>query len=122
MTATRLPGAAGSNYALLVFTNSGSAPCSISGYPQVALLDGSRHTLATAAPAPGTATVVVLTAGGQASTLVKDESSTCQTDTRSTSVSVIGPGGGSAVVLPLVIPPCTLTVQPIQAGTNPSPN
>ncbi len=67
-------GAAGSIYQVIDFTNISGAPCTLYGYPGVALASGSPVTQIGAAAARSTAapaTTVTLAAGGTASALLR---------------------------------------------------
>lgn len=65
-------GAAGSSYQPIVFTNTGSKPCSLVGYPGVSFLDTSGSQLGAAAVrAPGAKQPVTLAPGGNASALLQ---------------------------------------------------
>ena len=67
-------GAAGSIYQVIDFTNISGAPCTLYGYPGVALASGSPVTQIGAAAArstAATATTVTLAAGGTASALLR---------------------------------------------------
>lgn len=66
--------AAGSVYQSIVFTNLGSTPCTLSGYPGVALAAGTPVTQVGAAAdrsSTSVAKVVTLAAGGQASAVLR---------------------------------------------------
>lgn len=122
VTAAREPGAAGSSFALLKFTNSAASTCSISGWPTVSLLGPDRAPVAgPAAHAGAPGNVIELGPGAVASTLLADDSATCQANSRSAFVRIVSPVGGQPVELPLSLPPCSLSVKPVVAGSQPSP-
>lgn len=121
-TAQRVPGATGRTFALLIFTNAGTVACTLTGRPSALLLDADRQPVtAPASDGDGTATPVALAPGAAASTLLMDDASTCTADTRSAFVRVGPPGGGASQDLPLQLPPCSLSVKPVVAGTDPAP-
>lgn len=65
-------GAAGSSYQPIVFTNTGSTPCSLFGYPGVSFLDTSGNQIGVAAiRAHGSKQAVTLAPGGTASALLQ---------------------------------------------------
>lgn len=68
-------GAAGSSYTVFTLTNTGTSPCSLQGFPGVALLDGSGAILgapATRNGAPGPAIELAPGARGQFTVQVSD--------------------------------------------------
>lgn len=66
-------GAAGSTYTPMVFTNSGSKPCSLGGYPGVSFVDASGALLGKPAHQdPGKVRTVKLTSGGAANALLRE--------------------------------------------------
>ncbi len=67
-------GAAGSSYQPIVFTNTGSKPCSLYGYPGVSFVDSSGHQLGLPASHSGGSKQLVTLAGhgGTASALLQE--------------------------------------------------
>jgi len=65
-------GAAGSSYQPIVFTNTGSKPCSLVGYPGVSFVDSGGNQLGAAATrSHGPSQPVTLASGGTASALLQ---------------------------------------------------
>jgi hypothetical protein len=115
---------AGNRSQILTLTNAGAAPCSLSGYPAVSLLDanGRPVTGVRSDQNPGTAAPVTLPAGGRAYfdiawNVVPNEAqgqTTCPTAAR---VTVrLGPDT-AALAVPLSLTPCggRIRVNPVRA-------
>jgi Protein of unknown function (DUF4232) len=122
ITATRLPGAAGTSYAQITVVNTSAAACQVTGYPTVTLLDAAGAPLSRSAAHLGTvAATVVLRSGQAASTLLQDSLDNCRATTRSAAARIAPPERAAPVVLPLVVASCSLAIRPFTAGTNPVP-
>jgi len=125
-------GDAGAGNRVNVFgvTNAGTAPCSVSGYPSVSLLDaqGRALTAIRSDQNPQTATPVNIPAGGKAFfdiawNVVPNEGNgerVCPTAAR---VRVLIPGDPAALAIPLSFTPCggRIRVNPFRAGVEPGP-
>lgn len=121
ITAERMPGASGTTYALLGFTNIGPQACEVSGYPAVELLDAGGAVIAgPARQLPGDAGTIMLASGQAASTLLQDSTGSCVAQIRSSAVRVSAPGSPESSDLPLVLPPCDLALKPLEAGLAPT--
>jgi Protein of unknown function (DUF4232) len=122
ITATRLPGAAGTSYAQITLVNTAPGTCQVTGYPALTLLDDGGAPLAGNPTHLGTpAAAVVLRPRQAASTLVQDALDDCRATTRSATARIAPPGQTTSVLLPLVLASCPLAVKPFTAGTNPAP-
>jgi hypothetical protein len=64
---------------VVMFTNEGSAPCWTRGYPGVALLDSTGQQVKQAVRQPGTAPLIVLKPGQEASVELQANSASCST-------------------------------------------
>jgi hypothetical protein len=116
----------------LLFRNTGTTPCRLTGYPGVAgLTNGSAQTRATATPSgflgglpPGTSSlpVIELAPGEVASALVEGTdlpTGTATTCPSLTTLVVTPPNARQASRLPTGLPDCTgLAVHPVVPGTN----
>ena len=106
--------AQGVEIAAATFTNSSSAPCSLSGYPTVTLLYGGQVRV-TASPAAGSAPKpVTLAPGKQAQALIEDTSS-CNAPLSDT-IRVVAPNqpaGATAYERPFQLRLCTVNVDPV---------
>jgi Protein of unknown function (DUF4232) len=122
ITATRLPGAAGTSYAQITLVNTSAAACQVTGYPAVILVDAAAAPLGGSAAHLGTVTAaVVLRSREAASTLLQDSLDSCRATTRSAAARIAPPEQAGSVVLPLVMATCPLALRPFTAGTNPVP-
>jgi hypothetical protein len=114
----------GNRAQILTLTNAGTAPCTLSGYPSVSLLDanGRAVTGVRADQNPGTAAPVTLPAGGRAFfdiawNVVPNEAqgqTTCPTAAR---VTVRLGGDTATLAVPLSLTPCggRIRVNPVRA-------
>jgi len=121
---------AGGRTNVFALTNAGTAPCSISGYPAVSLLDtqGRALTAIRSDQNPNTATPVNIPVGGKGYfdihwTVVPFEGGgerVCPTAAR---VRVLIPGDTAALAVPLSFTPCggRIRVNPFRAGVEPGP-
>lgn len=99
-------GAAGSRYMNLTFTNSGSTPCSLSGYPSVNYVDAQGNQVGAAAKqaAEWTSSGAVIGAGESASATLREtraglyDAASCQ-PTQAAGYRVSIPGTSSSLVL-----------------------
>jgi hypothetical protein len=113
-------GAAGSTYYPLVFTNSGSASCTVAGYPGVSYVSGSSGTQVGAAATrdPGHAAVITLAPGGSASALLREGQAGAfgcrQTEVRG--LRVYPPGDRQAAFLAQPGQACTTPVRQLSVG------
>jgi hypothetical protein len=114
ITVERGSGAAGHQFANILFKNTSPAKCSLTGFPGVVLIKGGARLgrPATRAAKPFAAVQLVPGASG-AATLTND--STCNAD-NSDSVQVIVPDRTEKVVLPLRMRGCPLTIDPVAGG------
>jgi hypothetical protein len=110
----RLSGAAGHQYANLMFTNKSSKVCSIVGFPGVVLMKSGAPLGSPAVRSGKQAHAVSLKPAARVTALVTD-ASTCNADL-SDSVQVIVPNQTEKVVLALSLRGCSLTIDPVAAG------
>jgi hypothetical protein len=124
-------GAAGSVYEAITFTNTGSASCTLEGYPGVSAVagdDGEQVGAAAVRDKSGTATSVDLAAGGEAYALLQvSEAGNYDADecepTLARGFRVYPPGETAAAFAAADVGACAsddvtlLTVGPVQAGT-----
>jgi Protein of unknown function (DUF4232) len=122
LRAGRLDSGAGQRYLPLIFTNTGTVPCTLRGYPGVAALDQAGTEVAQARRRPGAAvTSVRLAPGGSASavvqaTAVPSGTTPCPADY--VGLLVTPPGTTVSVRLPAALPACGgLRVSPVVAGS-----
>lgn len=108
-------GAAGHQFAYLVFTNTGSTTCSITGFPGVQLLKSGSPLAQPAARSTKPVKRVDLTHGQSASALLTNNS-TCNAD-NSDSVQVIVPNQTEKTALPLRFRGCSMTIDPVVFGS-----
>ena len=127
--------AAGNRYTPLVFTNTSSTPCTLSGHPGVSYVAGDKGVQvgASATRDPGTIKTVTLAAGGSASALIHEanyqnfEPSVCKPVT-TRGFRVYPPGSKAAFFVPRPAKECSGTKLPgtalsigvVKAGKNPS--
>ena len=125
-------GDAGAGNRVNVFgvTNAGTAPCSISGYPAVGLLDaqGRALTAIRSDQNPQTATPVNIPVGGKAFfdiawNVVPNEGNGERVCPSAARVRVLIPGATAALAIPLAFTPCggRIRVNPFRAGVEPGP-
>ncbi|MHB1717856.1 MAG: DUF4232 domain-containing protein [Acidimicrobiales bacterium] len=129
-------GAAGSSYYPLVFTNVGTVPCTLSGYPGVSAVTGAEGTQEGAAASRATSTTapatVTLAADGTASALLRIvvaqnyPAATCH-PAAAAGLRVYPPGDLAAAFVPEAsLEVCTsagdqvLSVGAVQPGSTPS--
>jgi membrane-bound inhibitor of C-type lysozyme len=119
---------AGNRSNLIGVTNTGAAPCSVSGYPSVSLLDAQGRTLTTIRTdqTPATPTPVTLAANGKgyfdiAWNVVPNEGNGERVCPTATTVRVIVAGDPVALSLPLTFTPCggRIRVNPFRSTTEP---
>jgi membrane-bound inhibitor of C-type lysozyme len=111
-------------------TNAGTAPCSVSGYPSVSLLDsqGRALTAIRSDQNPNIATPVNIPVGGKAYfdihwTVVPNEGAGERVCPSAARVRVLIPGDTAALAIPLAFTPCggRIRVNPFRAGVEPGP-
>ena len=109
-------------------TNAGTAPCSVSGYPAVSLLDaqGRALTAVRSDQNPNTATPVNIPVGGKAFfdiawNVVPNEGNGERVCPSTARVRVLIPGDTAALAIPLAFTPCggRIRVNPFRAGVEP---
>jgi hypothetical protein len=111
ITVERGSGAAGHQFATLVFANRSSTACSLTGYPGVVLLVNGSPLGQPATRSGATFAQVNLAPGGSAMSPLQNDS-TCNA-ANSDSVQVIVPNRTEKTVLPLRLRGCPLTVGPV---------
>lgn len=121
VSAGRQEGAAGRQYRVVVFTNTGDRTCRLRGYPAVAGLDTAGTVVARARQASGFPLgTVTLDGGDAASALVQAGSVPRGTDTCPpdyAALSVAPPRQSAATRLAVTLPACDgLLVRPVVAG------
>lgn len=105
----------GSEIAVIIATNTGTATCSLTGFPSVSLRLNGRQIGQQSAPSGATVSTVTLKTGEQATSQITDHSS-CQAALSDTArISLPGVAGG-AVDEPAQMRGCALTVAPMTAG------
>jgi Protein of unknown function (DUF4232) len=120
-------GAAGSTVLPLVFTNNGSKPCTMYGYPGVSFLDANENQIGAAAARSGGEEAVVTLAPGAAANAqlqVPDPGNFSPADcnqAKSTFIRVYPPGEKHFIEINEVVPICTTTagvssVRPVTPG------
>ncbi|MCT1368431.1 DUF4232 domain-containing protein [uncultured Kocuria sp.] len=105
-------GAAGSTYYTMTFTNSGSNPCKISGYPTVNFIGGSGQTIGAAAT-PATdlgGTGATLQPGDSTSAILRSTQpdlygSTCE-KTNASGLRIAAPGSKDSLDVPFTFSAC----------------
>jgi hypothetical protein len=107
-------GSAGHQFATILFKNTSTAKCSLTGFPGVVLLKGGA-TLGRPANRSTKPFVTVRLAPGATGTATLTNDSTCNAD-NSESVQVIAPNRTEKVVLPLRMRGCPLTIDPVAAS------
>jgi len=122
-------GAAAGNYIMSYqFTNTGSDPCALTGYPGVSVLDRRGRIVqhpASREPGPGTSEIlpvvtVDLAKGGHAvfalSSVDNVPNPDCARDYMGTTLRVYPPGSTAAIEVPFTIGFCDLAVGPVHLG------
>ena len=104
-------GASGHQFALISFTNAGSAACVITGAPKVTLMRAGAMLGTSAAVSGKSATLVDLAPGDTAVTTLTGFS-TCNA-MNSDTVRIAAPGQTTTVDKPLVLRGCRLEVDPV---------
>lgn len=109
-----LPGGAVPNTQIagLVFTNSGSTACTLTGYPAVQLIAGGRDIGRPSRPASTAPSSIRLRPGQQAESRLTDDVRNC-TGQISDHARVAVPGLGTTSVQPIELRACTLRVEPL---------
>ena len=115
--------AAGNRYQTVVFTNTGSTECTLTGYPGVSLLDASGARIGQpAGRESGTVAKVSLKAdGGQASFFIHTTADLGGTGCQaaSSTIAVIAPDDTMTMTLPGEVTVCgSFDASPVVAGTN----
>ena len=119
---------AGNRANVFAVTNTGAAPCSVSGYPSVSLLDaqGRGLTAVRSDQNPQTATPVSIPANGKAFfdiawNVVPNEGAGERVCPSATRVRVLIPGDAAALAVPLAFTPCggRIRVNPFRATAEP---
>jgi len=114
ITVERGSGAAGHQFADILFKNTSAANCSLTGYPGVVLIK-SGAILGQPAARSAMPIATVRLAPGATGTATLSNDSTCNAD-NSESVQVIVPNRTEKVVLPLRMRGCPLTIDPVAAS------
>jgi hypothetical protein len=114
ITVERGSGAAGHQFANILFKNTSPAKCSLTGFPGVVLLKGGAR-LGQPAIRSTKQFATVRLAPGATGTATLTNDSTCNADI-SDSVQVIVPDRTEMVVVPLRIRGCPLTIDPVAGG------
>ncbi|HEY6794059.1 MAG TPA: DUF4232 domain-containing protein [Kineosporiaceae bacterium] len=123
VTAGRVDAGAGQRYLPLIFTNTGSGPCTLRGYPGVAALDPGGRQVAQASRETGFPLQTVrLGAGGSASALVHATAVPSGTATACPgdypALLVTPPDTTTSVRVTVALPACGgLDVRPLAPGT-----
>ncbi|MCL2780893.1 MAG: DUF4232 domain-containing protein [Actinomycetia bacterium] len=107
-------GTAGEQFADILFTNKGTATCSLAGFPTVQLLVGGRLVGTPAARSTSPARTVKLAPGATAAAALTNDS-TCDAD-NSDAVQVIPPNDTTRFQARLLFRVCAMTVEPISGG------
>ncbi|MDQ1716219.1 MAG: hypothetical protein QOE89_172 [Pseudonocardiales bacterium] len=107
-------GAAGHQFASLVFTNASQTACSITGFPGVALLIAGAP-LGRPATRSGQSIKRIDLKPGSKGTASLTNDSTCNAE-NSDSVQIIVPNQTEKVVRPLRFRGCTMTINPVAAA------
>lgn len=103
---------AGTQRFLVVLTNTGSATCSVVGYPVLVLRDAQGGLLPPAHPI-GVSEAVRLSAGRSATATMTVTPSACPSVPMSATAAVSPPGSGHSTKLPVRIPVCRPTISPV---------
>ena len=112
--ALRGSGASGHQFALISFTNNGSAACTLSGIPQVTLMHAGA-VLGSPAQASGKKSPLLTLAPAHTATTTLTGFSTCNA-MNSDAVRIAAPGQTATVDTPLVLRGCRLEVDPMTAA------
>jgi hypothetical protein len=111
IAALRGSASAGQEFALLTFTNTGAATCTMFGFPGVSLRLGSAMVGKAAERSAKKPTTVSLKRGARAESVISDFSS-CQAPV-SEKVRVYAPNQVAFVDLPLALRACRVIVEPV---------
>jgi hypothetical protein len=123
--------AAGSQYDALVFTNTGPAPCTLTGFPGVSLRGRDDQPLGEAEHETATPTTVTLAPGGQASarlhTVTEENYDDCGATVPTASIVVIPPDETTSLMAPFEHRRCSgrsvpFDVGAVQPGPRPQPS
>jgi hypothetical protein len=111
-----IPGGAsiGQEIAALQFTNNGSAPCRLAGYPSVTLLRHGQPIGRPSQPSTTAASGRNLAPGAVAESLLHNYVGNCQAPI-SDSVRVVAPGSTQTVVRPMQLRACVVRVDKLDA-------
>jgi hypothetical protein len=104
----------GQEIAALQFTNDGSKPCELFGYPTVTLLRQGRPLGKPSLPATSAVSRRTLAPGGTAESLLRDFVGNCQAPLSDT-VRVVAPGSTQSFSRPFVLRACVLRVDRLGA-------
>jgi len=109
LTIRAIPGGAsvGQEIAALQFTNDGSAPCELFGYPTVTLLRAGKPLGRPSQPASTAVSHRTLAPGETAESLLRDYVGNCQAPL-SDEVRVVAPGSTKSLARPFVMRACVL--------------
>jgi hypothetical protein len=99
----------GQEFAALQFTNTGSKPCRLVGYPAAVLLRGGKVTGGPATPSSSAASSRALAPGEVAESRLDDPTQNCQAPL-SEQIRVTAPGMDTTVTRPMVLRACPLHV------------
>lgn len=119
---------AGGRTNVFALTNAGTAPCSVSGYPAVSLLDAQGRSLTAirSDQNPNTATPVNIPVGGKAFfdihwTVVPFEGGGERVCPSAARVRILIPGDTAALAVPLTLQPCggRIRVNPFRTAAEP---
>jgi hypothetical protein len=116
-------GTAGTTFYQLEFSNIGSAPCTLSGFPGVSAIRANGHQAGLGAGRTGTPRLVTLTPGATAHAIlgVTDAGAICAHPVRTVTLRVFPPGQRRAQFVPLALDAClhhrVLHVRPVHSGT-----
>lgn len=116
LTIRAIPGGAsmGQEIAALQFTNDGSAPCTLAGYPTVTLLRGGAPLGRPSQPSSTAASRRTLGPGEVAESLLHDYVGNCQAPL-SDSIRVVAPGSTQSLVRPMQLRACVVRVDKLDA-------
>ena len=116
LTIRVIPGGAsvGQEIAALQFTNGGSAPCQLIGYPTVTLLRGGKPVGRPSQPSSTGPSQRTLAPGDTAESLLRDYVGNCQAPL-SDELRVVAPGSPQSLARPFVMRACVLRVDRLGA-------
>lgn len=107
--------ALGQEIALITFTNSSSAACTLTGFPSVRLLRGGQLIGSPSKAATVAPKLLTLAPGAQAESQVTDYSS-CQAPVSDT-MRITAPGASASVDKPYEMRACTVVVAPVSLSS-----